>query len=105
MGSVGSINEERCGDNNEESRVEIGANVEEGDAQGTDASLSEDASSSGDVDEDEYSYDDEDDEEMVNDRTSDVMARNERELAKLNATVELNVEGMPHQLGSAMDGE
>jgi len=105
MGSVGSINEERCGESLEdESRVEIGANVEEGDAQEL-ASLSEDASSSGVVDEDEYSYDDEDDEEMVNDRTSDAMARNERELAKLNATVELNVEGMPHQLGSAMDGE
>jgi len=102
MGSVGSINEERCGESLEdESRVEIVANVEEGDAQEL-ASLSEDASSSGDVDEDDYSYDDE---EMVNDRTSDIMARNERELAKLNATVELNVEGMPHQLGSAMDGE
>ena len=62
-------------------------------------------SSLGDWDEDEYSYDDDNDEEMVNDRTSDAMARNERELAKLNAIVELNVEGMPHQLGSAMDGE
>ena len=91
---------------NEGSRVEIGVNVEEGDAQGTDASLSEDASSSGDWDEDEYSYDGDNDEEMVNDRTSDAMARNERELAKLNATGELNaVEGMPHQLGSVMDGE